>query len=142
MAERKPSTPPPGTATRARLALLDEVRRDRVRWVVPHGPALLTPRQKHGMVKLVDVTRVFAELARPKWADVGPWDDDHPPATVPCRITPKGEKVLMTTEYRAHRRKVAKQAKARRSTTRSSAKRGALASLVALGRSVWSGGRK
>lgn len=74
--------------------------------MVPHGPALLTPRQKRGMVELVDVTRMFMELVRSRWAVIDPWDDERPPASVECRTTAKGDHLLMNAQFLARRKQI------------------------------------
>lgn len=130
--------------TRARIALLAEVWRGRVRWVVPYGPALLTPRQKRGMVELVDVTRTFLDLVRGAVAKIPAWDDEHRPAAVVCETTAKGDHVLMSAQFRAWRKQVTaknRAARKRRVATRSRTRKTGIASLVAFGRAIWKGGR-
>lgn len=139
MATRKRSAPAKtGVITRARVALLGEVWRGRVRWVVPSGPALLTPRQTRGMVELVDVTRTFMDLARSGWSSVAPWDDKHPPAAVECQITAAGERVLMQSQMKARRKQVGDQAK-RRKTRQAAARRSGIAALIEAGRALFRG---
>jgi hypothetical protein len=144
VATKKRSAPPPDVLTRARLSLLAEVMRGRVRWVVPHGPALLTPRQKRGMVELVDVTRTFLDLVKGKVAKIDPWDDEHRPASVECRTTAKGDNALMSAQSRAAMRRstrAIRSARERRVATRSRTRKSGIDSLVALGRSIWKGSR-
>lgn len=101
MPKRSPA--PPGAATAARVFLLAEVWRQRVRWTVPGGPALRYPRT--GDRGPLDVTRLFGELLRARWVAIEPWDQSNPPAAVGTLTTEKGDDVLLSKQARRTRRK-------------------------------------
>lgn len=105
---RRPPAPP-GAVTAARIHLLGEVMRRRVRWTVPDGPALWHPRAGDDRSP-VDVTAQLHALLQPKWAHIEPWDLDDPPQWVRCLITTRGEATLMRAQFRAQRRRPAKKA--------------------------------
>lgn len=84
---------PPGVVTGARLFLLDQVRRGRVRWLINACVAMWIPEDGEAE----DKTVLFMELVRSGWARVEPVDmSEHPPpADTGTELTGAGEDVLI-----------------------------------------------
>lgn len=93
MSAGRRTTAPTGVVTGARLFLLDQVRRGRVRWLINACVAMWIPEDGDAE----DKTVLFMELVRSGWARVEPVDmSEHPPpADTGTDLTGAGEDVLI-----------------------------------------------
>lgn len=105
-ARRKPAA---NVATAARLQLLGEIARGRVRWIIGPCQALLIPPGRAP----VDVTRLLQEVLRlrPRVALIDPWDPDNAPPYTTVSVTPEGEdRLIRAAAPRAPRKRAVKKA--------------------------------